>query len=355
MAISFLRKVHAAAAKGTAAEVRGELPLEVAYYLLNRKKRELAQIENDYDIEVTIKGKPSFLMNQLELLVIKREKPTVQEPQQQPQIQAVVETPVVAVVAPVAKVLEPEQPVDDGKPKKKRGSRKKIDLVPFEEPLVAVSDIEDIAEPEIVAAVEGETVEATSDEPKKKRRRKRRKKTKSGTAEQQEISEAAEVGEVQEKVTHPVDAVELPASDEAVVELQKKKRRNRRKRGGARISDAATEVQAEVTVDIPSVELSVPVEPPVEAPPKKPRVRAPGKKKVAGDLPLAEVVEIAPVPTASPEPEVVKPKRIRAKKVAINDAETIVAPAEAEPGATDKPKPKRLPRKKKADLVGEQE
>ena len=41
MAISFLRKVHAAAAKGTAAEVRGSLPLEVAYYLLNRKKREL--------------------------------------------------------------------------------------------------------------------------------------------------------------------------------------------------------------------------------------------------------------------------------------------------------------------------
>ena len=54
MAISFLRKVHAAAAKGTAAEVRGELTLEVAYYLLNRKKRELVQIENDYDIEVMV-------------------------------------------------------------------------------------------------------------------------------------------------------------------------------------------------------------------------------------------------------------------------------------------------------------
>src|SRR5512138_870699 len=75
MALSFLRKVHAAAAKGTAAEVRGGLPLEVAYFLLNRKKRDLAQIENDYDIEVTIKGKPSFLMNQLELELVKREKP----------------------------------------------------------------------------------------------------------------------------------------------------------------------------------------------------------------------------------------------------------------------------------------
>lgn len=75
MALSFLRKVHAAAAKGQLAEVRGGLPLEVAYYLLNRKKRELAQIENNYDIVVTIKGKPSFLLNQLELDTIKREKP----------------------------------------------------------------------------------------------------------------------------------------------------------------------------------------------------------------------------------------------------------------------------------------
>ncbi len=72
--MSFLRKVHAAAAKGQIAEVRGGLPLEVAYFLLNRKKRELAQIENDYEIVVTIKGKPSFLLNQLELETIRREK-----------------------------------------------------------------------------------------------------------------------------------------------------------------------------------------------------------------------------------------------------------------------------------------
>lgn len=74
MAVSFFRKVHAAAAKGQLAEVRGGLPLEVAYYLLNRKKRELTQIENDYEIVVTVKGKPSFLLNQLELEVVRKEK-----------------------------------------------------------------------------------------------------------------------------------------------------------------------------------------------------------------------------------------------------------------------------------------
>jgi ribonuclease E len=74
MAVCFLGKVHGAAAKGTVSHVRGGLPLEVAYYLLNRKKRELAQIENDYDIEVTVKGKPSFLLNEMELETVKRVK-----------------------------------------------------------------------------------------------------------------------------------------------------------------------------------------------------------------------------------------------------------------------------------------
>jgi ribonuclease E len=81
MALSFLRKVHTAASRGNISEVRGGLPLEVAYYLLNRKKRELTQIENEYAIEVTVKGKPSFMMNQIELEMVKKEKETSLEPE----------------------------------------------------------------------------------------------------------------------------------------------------------------------------------------------------------------------------------------------------------------------------------
>src|SRR5512136_492498 len=92
MAISFLRKVYASAAKGTVAEVYGALPLEVAYYLLNRKKRELVRIETDYDIAVTIKGKPSFLMNQLELELVRREKPIHLETQPDEGIEVVADT-----------------------------------------------------------------------------------------------------------------------------------------------------------------------------------------------------------------------------------------------------------------------
>ncbi len=119
MALSFLRKVHASAAKGQIAEVCGNLPLEVAYYLLNRKKRELAQIENDYDIVVTVKGKPSFLLNQLELELIKREKTVPEESVIQET--SANESPTILKEDTTAEVVGTEE----GSVKKKRKRRRK--------------------------------------------------------------------------------------------------------------------------------------------------------------------------------------------------------------------------------------
>ncbi|HEX5773332.1 MAG TPA: Rne/Rng family ribonuclease, partial [Geomobilimonas sp.] len=180
MALSFLRKVHAAAAKGTGAEVRGGLPLEVAYYLLNRKKRELAQVETDYDIEVTIKGKPTFLMNQLELEIIKREKPAAEEGQAEP---------VAArshAKAAGGEVAAGEGAVaEDGKGKKKRRRRKKgrgegaeapagehlpVEIPSEEPPVIVEAPVVAEASAEVVLAEEGH-----GDEAKKKRRRRRRR------------------------------------------------------------------------------------------------------------------------------------------------------------------------------------
>jgi len=354
MAISFLRKVHAAAAKGTAAEVRGELPLEVAYYLLNRKKRELAQIENDYDIEVTIKGKPSFLMNQLELLVVKREKPLQQE-SVPIQVQVEPESSVVTS-APVAKALEPEQPVDDGKPKKKRSSRKKVGSTPPEEAAAEISVTEVITEPEIEAVVAGDAVEVSGEEPKKKRRRKRRKKSKSGSGEQQEASEAAEGDEIQENAEQSADEAALPNEEVAVVDPQKKKKRRRRKRGSAKTVDAEAGLQTEVAEVVTVAEQAQPEAPQPEQKPKKARVSAPRKKAVSVE-PLAAVsVAVVIPPAVSAEAESVKPKRSRAKKVAVEAVpETIPPPVAAAGVATDKPKPKRAPRKKKSGVTGGEE
>jgi len=359
MAISFLRKVHAAAAKGTAAEVRGELPLEVAYYLLNRKKRELAQIENDYDIEVTIKGKPSFLMNQLELLVVKRDKPVHQEPVPV-QVQAEAESSAVTS-APVAKALEPEQPVDDGKPKKKRSSRKKAEPLQLEEAAIEISSTEAPAAAEVVAVADAETVVASADEPKKKRRRKRRKKGKSAGAEHQEPSESADNDEFQADAEQPTDEAALPGQEDAVVDPQKKKKRRRRKRGGAKAvdtaaGDAEAAVQAEAADVITQGELAQAEVPPPEQKPAKAKVRTPRKKAVPAEPPAAAIVEPVIAPAVSPEAESVKPKRSRAKKIALEAApETVIPSAAAAVVVADTLKPKRAPRKKKTDVTGGEE
>ncbi len=378
MAISFLRKVHGAAAKGTASEVRGELPLDVAYYLLNRKKRELAQIENDYDIEVTIKGKPSFLMNQLELVAIKREKVAVQE-YTQPQIQVEAER-VLPVEAPAVKVppvvvLEAEQPVDDGKPKRKKRSRMKVAGEPVEEPVALeipaaeVLDDAAIAPAAVVDAAampinETGDVESLPEEQKKKRRRKRRRKGKGGAGEQPagEEAEGVEAAEVEDD--HVSEAVELPDADEepvaqedASAETLKKRKRRRRKRGGAKPADADA-IAAVEPEEIAPVELSAVESSPVtaEEKPKKLRVRAPRKKVATGEpvvIPEITIAETAAVPGLLPVVEAVKPKKARARKAAVIAEPVEVSPIPASVAIVpeEKPKAKRAPRKKAVKSV----
>lgn len=358
MAISFLRKVHAAAAKGTAAEVRGELPLEVAYYLLNRKKRELAQIENDYDIEVTVKGKPSFLMNQLELVVVKREKPAHQE---QPLTQAEPEiTPVAAV--PEVKALEPEQPLDDGKPKKKRRSRKKVEGVePVEPAAVQVHVAEEADEPDaeesgLQTAGETDAVEGTPEEHKKKRRRKRRKKGKPGAGEPG-VAESAEESPSDVNIEHAESVLEPGVQDDISAEPHKKRKRRRRKRGGAKTAEGESSSAAEMSDEAFAAPAPV-VETAAEEPaPKKPRSRTPRKK--AGETALLPPSESTPppLPAAVAEPEIANPKRTRTKKAVVAEvqAETVSAPVETAAPEAEKPKKAKSPAKKKKAVAGDQE
>jgi ribonuclease E len=256
MALSFLRKVHAAAAKGTIAEVVGALPLEVAYYLLNRKRRELSQIETDYDIEVTVKGKPSYLLNQMDLELLKREK----LPQEElPQEKAPVRHPVKEEAA-----AAPQEQAAEGRKKKKKGKAKapvEPEAAAVTAPAVQAVPAAAAAEPVPIAlAVEPEgaerviTVEGEHEEHKKKRRRKR-KRGKGGAAEagaagEQQAAEAAEgvevavdlppglygaltaeptFGHAAEQLAEPHAAEEQPG--EVAGEEGKKKRRRKRRRG----------------------------------------------------------------------------------------------------------------------------
>jgi ribonuclease E len=59
-ALSFLRKIWQASSKGDIDKVVGTLPSKVANYLLNRKRKELSEIEKRYEISIEIQGDPEL-------------------------------------------------------------------------------------------------------------------------------------------------------------------------------------------------------------------------------------------------------------------------------------------------------
>jgi ribonuclease E len=313
MALSFLRKVHTAAARGNIADVRGGLPLEVAYYLLNRKKHELIQIEIEYDIEVTVKGKPSFMMNEMELEFAKREK--------QPHPETGHEQGVTAEPGNGDAVIAGEETDNgtlsdetaDGKSKRKRRRGKKKPAVSTESAQTDEAEASATADEEHPAATapEADTEEAgsapadettegdTAGEVVKKKRRRRRKRTKPQTAQEDgtEPNEATEATETEIAAEPPVFASPtVPAAEvsttepDAVVE-DKPKRKPRKPRAPKAVSP-----MTEVTME-PVAAPEVPAEPGDQpaAPPAEPhqstaeaaaetvekpkRKRAPRKKK----------------------------------------------------------------------------
>jgi ribonuclease E len=256
MALSFLRKVHAAAAKGTIGEVVGSLPLEVAYYLLNRKRHELSQIESDYDIEVTVKGKPSYLLNQMELELVKREKLAQEElPQEKGLVRPVVVREEAAAQEAVAA---------DGRKKRKKGKAKP----PVEaEAVVAFEPAPSAPVLEAAGAEEVVTVEGEQEEQKKKRRRKRKRGGKGGSAEAAAAGEhaAGHAGEMAGEMAGELSGVvpgefaqaahaEEPfgepgaehAGEEGGEEAKKKRRRKRRRGGKASHEAGAHEAASQV-------------------------------------------------------------------------------------------------------------
>lgn len=291
MALSFLRKVHGAAAKGQVAEVRGGLPLEVAYFLLNRKKRELAQIENDYEIVVTVKGKPSFLLNQLELEVIKREKGEQDERS--------VPHEFAAAVSESGEVSEPGAS-GDGTAKKKRRRKKKKKGVNGEQHLVATLDATQPDDSETSAPVTDEAVvddvaALSSDEPAKKRRRSRSRK-KGAKALTAEVAAAAD--EVPVVATAIVMHEGPPSEAPSAV---KKPSRSRKARATA-VQELTVEVESSA---VETVAVST-------AKPRKTRAAA-TKKKVAAEEPQIVQPEVV---DAKPKKSSAKPKRAPAKRSA---------------------------------------
>ncbi|MEI7815859.1 MAG: Rne/Rng family ribonuclease [Desulfuromonadales bacterium] len=317
MAVSFLRKVHAAAAKGTVAEVRGGLPLEVAYYLLNRKKRELTQIENDYEIEVTVKGKTSFLLNQLELETIKREKPHLDDvlkseaEAEEAHKPAPPPPPAQQVIADEEQNDDTAAPVEVAKKRKRRKKKKKV-----------AGDIS-------AEATTPDQVEAEAE------------------AEREESPHAEETDEANESGEIAFSEAGDEVADQSVKPKKRKRRRSRSKTHKALDATADETAAATVTEPVVTEEIVLALTQPdvVVATVKPKRVRPPRKKKPAAVIDVPAIIE-----TVVEIPSQIAPKsrrRAAPKKVSV---EVVITP---EPEASQpvvksapaKPTPK--PRRKK--------
>jgi ribonuclease E len=398
MAVSFLRKVHAAAAKGTIAEVRGGLPLEVAYYLLNRKKRELTQIENDYEIEVTVKGKTSFLLNQLELETVKREKPHLEDVLMSEAEAEEAHKPGVPAVTLQQAASDDEQKIETGtqaeggKKRKRRKKKKKTTGEPLlntnvtnttdtETEQTNDSDAEAESDGDETAVIaSADTTETDPDQtPAKPKKRKRKRSRSSGDALLEatgiELTAASieSIGETFPAVASDTNDVaisdeESSAADETM-KPKKRKRKRSRKSGDAHHEAAVPEVPAEQdsepteaqiapTDDVPvSVEEENIDDMPVKSGRKKrKRIRSKIHKDVE---PIAEEVtavmflepqtlEISPSEPASqetPAPEA-KPKRARAPRKK-NETAVVETPVTPEPPVEAAAVPESLPAIKK--------
>jgi len=58
--VSFLRQISTGVSRKGVIKVNGALPVEVATYLQNRKRRELSTLESRYGVDISIKGDPSL-------------------------------------------------------------------------------------------------------------------------------------------------------------------------------------------------------------------------------------------------------------------------------------------------------
>jgi len=370
MAVSFLRKVHGAAAKGTVAEVRGGLPLEVAYYLLNRKKRELTEIENDYEIEVTVKGKTSFLLNQVELETVKREFSRAEDVARTEAEAEEAPAPMPRFEVAAAAPAEGGAAAEGGKKRKRRRKKKKAGAEqPDGQQALTASGVSigagETVEPEEPSQEPTESEAAEGGEGKAKKRRRKKKKP---------AAQAAVVAEQPEQV---VDAEETAVEDsgEPVAEegeddthAKSKKRKRRRGKKGAGVSVVSPAVEpvvvpaepvteppvaekpksvrparsrkkpaVETVVAIPASAVDLPgpdIMDEAKAAQKKPRRAAAKKKEAAAAPPAQEVVSVETEPDKVPA----KQKKVAAKRKSV-----------AEPAEEVKPTPKARRMKKVAE------
>lgn len=360
LAISVLRRLHAGLAKGQIAAAEVQLARDAASFLLNEKREELVEMERRYQADIQITGRTSFLADQVEITLQKREKEKIAAEYVEAKLH---QLPAKLPELPVEDLDEVEEESAEstdagarsGK-KRRRKRKRKPEGDAAKEPgteLDMAADDEDAETPGSTAAHEEGTSTAEAAVAKKKRRKRTRKKPGDESPLAGEaVSTDSEEGTDDEAVAA---SAALAASSEGITApgespVKKKRRRRGRKKPVDSSGEAtpASEV-LELTAPSPGPTATEPV-PAAAAEPKK--TRQPRKKSL---VPTTTTAAGTDQPDLAPKPETVlpseaaltepvaKPRRAPRKKpaqaVTVNSADDL-------PAAVETPKRTRAPRRK---------
>jgi ribonuclease E len=324
--LSALRLLEDEAARGRGSQLLLRASQEAAFYVLNHKRAELAEIEDRYGVRIEVAHSGEIEGARME--VEASGPPPAHAPRfEPPQIEFDEDEPIIdedEEEEVEERAVREERPEGDGTRRKRRRRRGRRDRDETAEPQTAEAET-DAVEPEDTSDEPGEeteTAEATEqrDDGEGRRRRGRRgrrggRRRRGGEEQGAHEEDMTAVEPAAEEVpAEPAPAVEA----EPVAEEAPKRRRSRRK--AEEPAEAAPAAEAEAPAPEP------------EAKPKRTR-----RTKAAA------VEEVAPAEQAAPEPEPVaeaKPKRTRRKKAdAVAAVEETPEPATATVETTPEPVP----------------
>ena len=263
-ALSIMREIEEEAVRRRSKEVVIRCPVNIANYLINRKRANIAAVEEQYGLSVLIEADATLLGTDFEIEKRKTASKLLPDPIDLPE-------PIDMSDFPVA------QPEDEEKPKKKRRRRRrrggKKDDAQQDDTQQSDASSEDAAGADDQKADAAQPAEAKDEKPKPKRRR----STKKDEAEDAEKEVDAKDSEAEEKPkpkrrrsTKKADAdaeKEADAADSAEEEKPKPKRRRSTKKADA---EADPVVKEDATEEKP-----------------KPRKRRSTKKEEPTETPVA--------------------------------------------------------------------
>ena len=320
--VALLRQIHTAASKGQIALIETEVPMDVANYLLNRKRATINELEKQLGLRIAILGSNTLLPGEIEIELRKKDK----EPDDSKDI------------APISHANQIEVALAAQQDEMRNQAQ------------------EEEREENSPAPQESAEESANSEAPKKKRRRRRRKPSAAKTTQEQQTGQSPAAPETasdsdsatptETEPTQP-QGTELPVAAQA--DSQPQPEQNNPPREGT--SPAPVEGESKPTTEPVAAE-------------KKPRRRTRRPAKKTAENPATPVVPAEPVASAAaaekPAPEV-EPRPVASAPVVAQQPEPVQTSTEtaaatpAEPAeAPAAAKPKRRPRKPRAPKPVEQ-